>query len=312
MMQDLFIGVDVSKNWLDIHHPNQPPVRIQNNPAAMRRFVRACRRGGAWVIFEATGGYDRALRDALERVEAKFSRVNPRQARDFARAMGVIGKTDRVDARMLAEFGARLRPKQTMPVAPQRRVLQTLVTRRRQLVEMRKQEATRLKQTHGNVARADIRSLVAILDRRIQKFEAQIATLITTNQDLADTARRLQTVPGVGLIVAATLLADLPELGRLDRRRIAALAGLAPVARDSGQIKGRRMIRGGRSTVRSMLYIAALHASRFCATFKEFRHRLTDAGKPIKVVLTATAHKLLGVLNAMVASSTDFQLDPAG
>lgn len=312
MMQDLFIGVDISKNWLDVHHPNQPPVRIENNPAAMRRFVGACRREGAWVIFEATGGYDRGFRDALERVGAKFSRVNPRQARDFARAMGVIGKTDRVDARMLAEFGARLRPKQTMPVAPQRRALQTLVTRRRQLVEMRKQEATRLKQTHGKVARADIRSLVAILDRRIQKIEAQIVNLITTSPDLADTARRLQTVPGVGLIVAATLLADLPELGRLDRRRIAALAGLAPVARDSGQIKGRRTIRGGRSTVRSMLYIAALHASRFCATFQEFRHRLTDAGKPIKVVLTATAHKLLGVLNAMIASSTDFQLAPAG
>ena len=311
MMQDLFIGVDISKNWLDIHHPNQPPVQIANTPVAMRRFAGACRREGAWVIFEATGGYDRALRDALERVGAKFSRINPRQARDFARAMGVIGKTDRVDARMLAEFGARLRPEQTMPVAPQIRALQALVTRRRQLVEMRKQEATRLKQTHGNASRADIRSLITILDRRIQKIEAQIATLITTNPELADTARRLQTVPGVGLIVAATLLADLPELGRLDRRRIAALAGLAPVARDSGQMKGRRMIRGGRSTVRAMLYIAALHASRFCVTFREFRQRLTDAGKPIKVVLTATAHKLLSVLNAMVASSTDFQLDPS-
>ena len=119
-------------------------------------------------------------------------------------------------------------------------------------------------------------------------------------------------MPGVGLIVAATLLADLPELGHMDRRRIAALAGLAPVARDSGQIKGRRMIRGGRPTVRTMLYIAALHASRFCPTFRTFRSRLSDTGKPTKVVLTATAHKLLGVLNAMLASSTDFQLDPSG
>ena len=312
MMQDLFIGVDISKDWLDIHHPKQPPVRIANTPAAARRFADACHREGAWVIFEATGGYDRALRDALERVGAKFSRVNPRQARDFARAMGVIGKTDRVDARVLAEFGARLRPELTMPVAPQLRALQALVTRRRQLVEIRKQEATRLKQTHGNVARTDIRSLVAILDRRIRKIEAQITILITTNRDLADPARRLQTVPGVGLIVAATLLADLPELGHMDRRRIAALAGLAPVARDSGQIKGRRMIRGGRPTVRTMLYIAALHASRFCPTFRTFRSRLSDTGKPTKVVLTATAHKLLGVLNAMLASSTDFQLDPSG
>ncbi len=142
-----------------------------------------------------------------------------------------------------------------------------------------------------------------------KRIEAKIAALIAATPDLARTARRLQTVPGVGLIVAATLLAEMPELGHLDRRPIAALAGLAPVARDSGQIRGKRMIRGGRSAVRTMLYIAALHASRFCATFRTFRHRLTDAGKPTKVVLTATAHKLLGVLNAMLASNTDFRLE---
>lgn len=309
MVQDLFVGVDIAKNWLDISHPNRRPSRIANTPEAARELARSCFHEGAWVIFEATGGYDRTLRDALEGVGARFSRVNPRQARDFARAMGVIGKTDRVDARILAELGARLRPARTEPVAPSRRALQALVTRRRQLVEMRKQEATRIRQTHGAVARADIRSLVAVLERRIQRIEAKIAALIAATPDLARTARRLQTVPGVGLIVAATLLAEMPELGHLDRRRIAALAGLAPVARDSGQIRGKRMIRGGRSAVRTMLYIAALHASRFCATFRTFRHRLTDAGKPIKVVLTATAHKLLGVLNAMVASNTDFRLE---
>ena len=311
-MQDLFIGVDVAKDWLDIHHPNQKPDRITNTPTAIRQFVISCRRDGAWVIFEATGGYDHALRNALERSDTKFSRINPRQARDFARAMGIAGKTDRIDARMLAEFGARLRPKQTLPVAPQRRALQEIVTRRRQLVEMRKQEGTRLKQTRGSLARADIRSLVAVLDRRICKVEKQIANRIAKDEQLAETARRLQTVPGVGLIVAATLLTELPELGQLDRRRIAALVGLAPVARDSGQMKGRRMIRGGRSTVRTLLYIAALHASRFSETFGRFRRRLTDAGKPIKVVLTATAHKLLGVLNAMIENKQDFRFDPSG
>ena len=309
MMQDLFIGVDVAKGWLDIYHPNKRSFRIANSPAAARNLAQDCFREGAWVIFEATGGYDRTLRDALEQVGAQFSRVNPRQARDFARAMGVIGKTDRVDARMLAELGIRLRPALTAPVAPARRALQALVKRRRQLVEMRKQEATRLKQTHDSVARADIRSLVAILDRRIRRLEMQMATLIEADPGLAQTARRLQTVPGVGLIVAATLLAELPELGRLDRRRIAALAGLAPVARDSGQFKGKRMIRGGRPAVRTMLYIAALHASRLCVTFRTFRHRLTGAGKPTKVALTATAHKLLSTLNAMIASETDLRIE---
>lgn len=307
-MQQLFVGVDIAKDWLDIHHPGQQPYRIANTPVAVRRLARSCRRADAWVIFEATGGYDRTLRDALEHAGAKFSRVNPRQARDFARAMGVIGKTDRIDARMLAELGARLRPDPTEPVAPQRRALQTLVTRRRQLVEIRKQEATRLKQTHSAVARADIRSLVAILDRRIHKIEAQIVKLISDDPELAETARRLQTVPGVALVVTATLLAELPELGCLDRRRIAALAGLAPVARDSGQLRGKRMIRGGRPAVRTMLYIAALHASRLCPAFRTFRNRLSDAGKPIKVVLTATAHKLLTILNAMLASGTDYRM----
>jgi len=198
-----------------------------------------------------------------------------------------------------------------MPLVPQRRGLQELVKRRRQLVEMRKQEATRLKQTHDAVSRADIRSLLSILDRRIQKIEQRIAMLIAKDAELAETARRLQTVPGVGLIVAATLLTELPELGHLDRRRIAALVGLAPVARDSGHMKGRRMIRGGRATVRTLLYIAGLHASRFCDVFRSFRRRLSEAGKPIKVVLTATAHKLLGVLNAMIANHEDYRPEHA-
>jgi transposase len=223
--------------------------------------------------------------------------------------MGVIGKTDRVDAGMLAELGARLRPAKTEPVTPQRRALQALITRGGQLVEMRKQESTRLKQVRFSAARSDIRSLITILVRRIQKVDAQIAAHISADQNLAETARRLQTVPGVGVIVAATLLAELSELGRLDRRRIAALAGLAPVPRDSGQTRGKRMIRGGRPVVRTMLYIAALHASRLCSTFRIFRNRLANAGKPVKLVLTATAHKLLSVLNAMLGAGSDFRAE---
>jgi transposase len=311
MMQNIFVGVDISKDWLDVHHPDRRHFQIANTLKATRQLAQYCHREGAWVIFEATGGYDHNLRDALEAVGTQFSRVNPRQARDFARAMGVIGKTDRVDARMLAELGDRLRPAQTEPAKPQRRALQALVTRRRQLVEMRKQEATRLKQVQNPVARADIHSLIIILERRVRKIDAQMASLISSHQDMAATARRLQTVPGVGVIVAATLMAELPELGHLDRRRIAALAGLAPVPRDSGQTRGKRMIRGGRSAVRTILYIAALHASRHCPTFRAFRRRLADTGKPVKVALTATAHKLLSVLNAMLANGSDFHL-PTG
>jgi transposase len=305
-MQDIFIGVDVAKDWLDIHDPVGGPRRIENTPRSVRAFAQRSARQGAWIIFEASGGYDRFLREALEAFDVRFSRVNPRQARDFARAMGVIGKTDRVDAHLLSELGVRLRPARTLLLAAARRALQARATRRRQLVEIRKQEATRLQQTADAEARADIRSLVAVLDRRIAKLETRMAEIIAQDPELAETDRRLQTVPGIGPVVAATLIAELPELGQLDRRRIAALAGLAPIARDSGKRIGRRTIGGGRPIVRTMLYIAALHASRRSVAFKVFRNRLETAGKPVKAAITATARKLLGVLNAMLAKEADY------
>lgn len=311
-MQDLFIGVDVAKDWLDVHHPLRGARRIANTPAAARSFAGSCAKQGAWVVFEASGGYDRVLREALELSGVHFSRVNPHQARDFARAMGVIGKTDRVDARMLAELGARLRPAPTQPLAAARRALQAQATRRRQLVEIRKQEATRLHQTADRQARADIMSLIALLDRRIAKVEALMTALVKADPETQAVERRLRTAPGVGPIVAATLIAEMPELGQLDRRRIAALAGLAPVARESGKRVGPRSIGGGRPVVRTILYLAALQASRRCSIFCNFRQRLQLAGKPTKAALTATARKLLVTLNAMLATGTDYTATAAG
>jgi transposase len=306
-MQEVFVGVDVAKDWLDVYHPDHGARRIENTPKAVRAFAASSAKAGLWIVFEASGGYDRLLREALEAAAVRFSRINPRQARDFAKAMGVIGKTDRVDARMLAELGTRLRPPATEPVAAVRRALQAQATRRRQLVEFRKQEANRLQQTADANARADMRSLIAVLDRRIAKIDARMRAIIEADPELAEADRRLQTVPGVGPIVVATLIAELPELGRLDRRSIAALVGLAPIARDSGKRAGRRTIGGGRPVVRTMLYIAGLHASRRDAVFRAFRTRLEAAGKPVKAAITATARKLLTVLNAMLASHTDYQ-----
>ncbi|MBU1335496.1 MAG: IS110 family transposase [Alphaproteobacteria bacterium] len=307
MMDQIYIGVDVAKAWLDIYHPARGAERIENTPASIRSFARLVVREGAWVIFEASGGYDRALRDGLEVNKASFSRVNPRQARDFARAMGVIGKTDRVDARMLATFGQKLQPTQTPPIAATRQVLLAQITRRRQLVEMRKQEATRLQQTTDSVSRSDMKSLILVLERRIAKVEARIAEIIQSSPAMAEMDRMLQSVPGVGMIVSATLIAELPEIGTIDRRKIAALAGLAPIARDSGQRQAKRVIGGGRATVRTVLYLAALHASRHSATFRAFRRKLQDSGKPVKAALTATARKLLTVLNSMIADGAYFR-----
>jgi len=307
MMDQIYIGVDVAKAWLDIYHPARGAKRIENTPAGVRSFARAAARAGVWVIFEASGGYDRVLRDGLEAAQASFSRVNPRQARDFARAMGVIGKTDRLDARMLAPFGQRLQPPQTPPGSPTRQVLLAQITRRRQLVEMRKQEVTRCQQTTDCDSRSDIKSLILLLERWIEKVETRIAEIIRSSPELAETDRRLQSVPGVGTIVAATLMAELPEIGTTDSRKIAALAGLAPIARDSGQRNERRVIGGGRATVRTALYLAALHASRHSAMFRAFRQKLQEAGKPVKAALTATARKLRSVLNSVVADGTCFR-----
>jgi hypothetical protein len=211
---------------------------------ALRRFAEAeaeaAAREGARVVFEATGGYDRPLAAALAAAGVAYAKVNPAQARQFARAIGVAAKTDRVDAGVLAEMGARLELAPAMPVTPARRELQALATRRRQLVGMRKQELTRSQQTQDPLAGASIARAIAFFDCEIKELDDRIAAAVAAEPELAEPARRLRTMPGVGPVIAAGLLAELPELGHLDRRAIAALAGLSPVADDSGHRRGRR------------------------------------------------------------------------
>ena len=252
------------------------------------------------------GGYDRARCEALEQAGARFSRVNPARARDFARAIGVAAKTDQIDARMLALMGERLRPAPSAPVPVARRALQAQAARRLQLVEMLKQEATRLKQTANAEACADIRSHIALLDRRIARINARIAELVAEDEVFARTEQCLRTAPGIGPVVAAILIAELPELGHLDRRRIAALVGLAPVVRDSGKRNPPRAIAGGRPVLRRMLYLAALQASRRHPRFIAFRARLQDQGKAPKAAIIAVARNLLTILNAMIRNQQVF------
>ena len=290
-MQEIFLGVDVAKDWLDIHHPGRSARRIENSPAAVRAFAVTSAKDGAWVVFEASGGYDRLLREALEAQASASAASIPRQARDFAKAMGVIGKTDRVDARMLAELGARLRPSATEPLCRTTRAASAgdppPPARR-----MRKQEATRLQQTADGESRADIRSLIALLDRRIAKVEARMADLVTADPELAEIDRRLQTVPGVGPIVAATLIAELPELGQLDRGRSphspASLRSLAIAA----NVAGRRIIGGGRPIVRTMLYHRRAPRLAPRCSPQGIPTPPRGAGKPVKAAITATARKL--------------------
>lgn len=306
-MTDLFVGVDVSMDWIDVFEPGCGASRIANDPAELAAFARRMkRRGVAQVVFEASGGYDAPLRSALDKAGVRLARVNPGKARHFAKAIGQIGKTDRVDARMLAEMGARLDLPATKPLDPVRQTLKDLATRRRQLVETRKQEQTRLKQAASRFLRASIARHLRQLDQEVARIEAEIAQTVHNHEEIAQIFDRLCTAPGVGPITAATLIAEMAELGTLDRRKIAALAGLAPVARDSGQRSPTRRIAGGRPVVRSALYLAALQASRWDDTFTAFRQRLEQRGRTAKQAIIAVARKLLTTLNAMIRSETDF------
>lgn len=305
-MAQRVIGVDVAKDWIDARPLGGKGERIAMEEASLRRFAEAAARDGAKVVFEATGGYDRPLAAALAAAGVTHSRVNPAQSRQFARAIGVGAKTDRVDARVLAEMGARLELAPALPLPPARRDLQALATRRRQLVGLRKQELTRAQQTEDALGRASITRVIAFLDGEIAALEERIAAAVAADPALAEPARRLRTAPGVGPVIAVGLIAELPELGQLDRRAIAALVGLAPIADDTGTRRGRRAIGGGRPIPRSLLYIAALHASRHDPGFGAFRARMQAKGLTVKQALVATARKLLTVLNAMLKSGTDF------
>ena len=293
------IGVDIAKDWIDVFFLSaRRAERVPMATAELRAF--AARARGALVVFEASGGYEHPLAEALDAADVTYARVNPLQAREFARATGRLAKTDRVDARVLAEMGRALALRPTPPADPGRARLAGLMGRRDDLGAMLRAEMARLRQARDASVRRDIGSMIALLRRRIGKLEAEIAAVIGADEALSDRSRLLRTMPGVGPLLAASLLARLPELGRLDRRAIASLAGLAPHACDSGRFRGKRRIWGGRAEVRRTLYLAGFIASRYDPALRAFRRKLQEAGKPAKLAIVACARKLLTVLNAML------------
>jgi len=300
------LGVDVAKDWIDICDPGSGRItRIDTTPHALSAFAAAAP-AGALVVFEASGGYERPLAEALEQAGVAYVRVNPRHAREFARASGRLAKTDAIDACVLADMAAALKLAPSPGTDPARRRLADLVARRADLVAAISAETNRLAQAREPLVRRDIKSLLAVLGRRKLAMEKAIAAQMRAADDLNQLDRRLRTVPGIGPAIAAVLIACLPELGRIDRRPLACLAGLAPHASDSGQRRGKRKIWGGRPAVRKALYTAAIVASRFNPELRAFRDRLITAGKPFKVAIIALARKLLTILNAMVRDQRDF------
>ena len=299
-----FIGIDVSKQWLDVATlPERETRRFSNDGAGQEQL-------GAWliqlapelIVMEATGGFETRVATALAAEGLALAVVNPRHVRDFARAFGILAKTDRIDASVLAAFAEKVHP----PVRPlpdeDRRELIDLVDRRRQLVTMRAEEKTRLSQATAS-ARQDIKEHIEWLDERLRRLDIDLTAKLRSSSLWKAKEEILISVPGVGRVTVFTLLARLPELGALNRRAIAALTGVAPFARDSGQHRGRRMLWGGRADVRSVLYMAAVTAARINPVIKSFYLRLKQAGKPAKVALTACMRKLLTILNTMLRTN---------
>ena len=295
-----FVGIDISKSTLDIFETAQGrSQRLDNAHEPIAALAARWRRRGSFVLFEATGSYDRTLRQVLGTAGVPFARVNPARARDFARAAGFLAKTDAVDARALAAMAQTLRPKCAEPASPQRERLAALHRRRDQLVAMRAQERTRLREAHQTQERDSLKRHIAWLGTQIADLETAIAGLIRACSPLAQAYDRLRSAPGVGPVAATTLIALLPELGARSPKTIAALVGLAPLNRDSGTFRGSRRIAGGRKRVRDALYMAAFAARRYCPSLKARYQRMIAQGKPRKVALIAIARKLLVTLNAM-------------
>ena len=300
------LAIDISKDHLDISTlPDRRRWHTGNDAPGITRLLRQARRRGATVIFEATSVYDRALIRRLDAAGLPYHRANPRKARQYARAAGFLAKTDRVDADMLADYAASVPLALAEPVPAERQAVHRLVDRRDQLVAMRKAEMVRRQQIDEPEIQAEVDDHIAELTRRIADYEARIGQAMEHHR-LAPLKDWLITAPGIGALTSAGLLAALPELGTRSAKTIAALVGLAPLARDSGKLRGRRAIWGGRSRVRRLLFLAARHAMKNPA-FKPFAERLLQAGKPRKVVLVAVARKLLIVLNTMLKEQRPFQ-----
>lgn len=300
------VGVDIAKDHFDAKFlPENRLQTLGNNPQGIQALLAQLNAlPGRLVVVEATGRYERRLVAELVNAGHRVAVVNPRHVRHFARALGHLAKTDRIDAHVLALFGQRMQPRETEKTSEKQQELQQLMTRRRQVISLRTAETNRLEQTTSKLAAKGIRQLLALLDKQLDELDAQIAKLVQSDDDWKAKDQIIRSIPGVGSVTSSALLAELPELGRLNRQQIAALVGLALFNHDSGKLKGQRAIAAGRRTVRSALYMAALSARRCNPAFQRFAQRLERAGKRFKVVLTACMRKLLVTLNSMLRNNT--------
>ena len=305
MSAPTYVGIDISKSQLDV--ALLPSAEYWSEPNDEVGIARVVQRLGALsptlIVLEATGGLERPLPGALVQAQLPVAVVNPRQVRDFARATGQLAKTDRIDATVLALFAERVRPEVREIADEALQELDALMTRRRQLLEMITAEHNRAL-VAPRAVQERIRTHVQWMKRELEGVDSDMAQAIENSPAWKTKENLLRSVPGVGPVLSRTLIAELPELGRLNRREIAALVGVAPLNRDSGTLRGQRTVWGGRAPVRAALYMAVVSATRFNPVIRTFYLRLRAKGKPAKVALTACMRKLLVILNAMLRSGT--------
>ena len=311
-METKFVGIDVSKLTLDFDClPVSAPQQFTNDAVGIAALVALLQDSGVErIVIEATGGWETPAVSALAVAQLPVVVVNPKQVRDFAKAMGHFAKTDKLDAKVLALFGERMKPPLRALPDEAQRTLADLLGRRNQLVAMRAQEKTRLA-TVPAVARKDVEQHIAWLGKRIAKLEGDLGNRLKQSPVWCHKATLLDSVPAVGKVTTFSLLADLPELGTLSRQKISALVGVAPFPDDSGKRQGKRYIRGGRAEVRCALYMATLSAIKHNPPIKAMYERLTAAGKPFKLAMTACMRKLLTILNALIKKDQAWRLQPS-
>lgn len=304
----VFVGIDVSKAQLDIGvRPSNERWQVENSLEGIRELVAKLEHiGPNLIVLEATGGYEMAAAAALAAGGLPVAVVNPRQVRDFAKSLGRLAKTDKIDAQVLARFGEAVRPEPRALPDEQTQQMQALLTRRRQIIEMLVAEKNRTRLAHKGVI-TGLMEHITWLEKRLDELDKDLHDLLKNSPIWREKDDLLRSVPGVGPVLVTTLLAELPELGLLNRKKIAALVGVAPFNCDSGKMHGKRAIWGGRASIRAVLYMATLSSIRCNPVIRTFYDRLIQAGKQAKVALIACMRKLLTILNAMVHNHTHWE-----
>jgi transposase len=301
-----FVGIDVSKAKLDVCClPGGERRQFDNDPEGRKQLVEwLSSKPGCLLVVESTGGYERELMYAAQDAQLEIALCNPRQVRDFARGIGQRAKTDPIDAHVLALFALHVQPRPLANIPAKQRELESLVARRRQLVDLHTVEQNRLGQVSEKFVLKSLRKVLGAIERELKAVEQRILELLQSHDDWRRKVQLLESVAGVGPVTGAALVAELPELGKLNRQAIAALVGVAPYPNDSGTMRGKRTILGGRARIRTTLYMAAFNARRCNPIIRQFAQRLQAAGKSFKVTLVACMRKLLVILNALLKNNT--------